>query len=62
MDNNNTAELRLTDIGAVRSLMARHGVDFKKSLGQNFLISEAIPRRIAESVADEIEKQLPTDR
>nr|MBQ4319287.1 16S rRNA (adenine(1518)-N(6)/adenine(1519)-N(6))-dimethyltransferase RsmA [Clostridia bacterium] len=56
MDNNNTAELRLTDIGAVRSLMARHGVDFKKSLGQNFLISEAIPRRIAESVADEIEK------
>ena len=61
MDNNNTAELRLTDIGAVRSLMARHGVDFKKSLGQNFLISEAIPRRIAESVADEIEKA-PADR
>ena len=61
MDNNNTAELRLTDIGAVRSLMARHGVDFKKSLGQNFLISEAIPRHIAESVADEIEKA-PADR
>jgi len=46
--------LQLTDIGAVRSLMERHGVDFKKSLGQNFLISEAVPRRIAESVADEI--------
>jgi len=44
-------ELRLTDIGSVRSLMARHGVDFKKSLGQNFLIAESVPRRIAESVA-----------
>jgi len=52
-------ELRLTDIGAVRTLMARHGVDFKKSLGQNFLISEAIPRRIAESVADEIANASP---
>jgi len=49
-----TGELRLTDIGAVKSLMARHGVDFKKSLGQNFLIAEAVPRRIAESVAEMI--------
>lgn len=63
MDNlNNTAsELQLTDIGAVRSLMARHGVDFKKSLGQNFLISESVPRRIAESVAENI-ANAPADR
>ncbi len=49
-DNRWADEIRLTDIGQVRSLMMRHGVDFKKSLGQNFLISEAIPRRIAEAV------------
>lgn len=44
---------RLTDISAVRELMSRHGVDFKKSLGQNFLIAESVPRRIAAYVEGE---------
>lgn len=38
----------LTDINAVRALLARHGFSFSKSLGQNFLIAEWVPERIAE--------------
>lgn len=32
----------LTDITVIKSLMNRHGVTFKKSLGQNFLIDPAV--------------------
>ena len=41
--------MKLTDIGTVKALMGENA--FKKQFGQNFLISEAVPRRIAESGA-----------
>ena len=37
--------MKLTDIGAVKALMGENA--FKKQYGQNFLISESVPRRIA---------------
>ena len=40
--------MNLTDIEAVRLLLARHGFSFSKSLGQNFLIAEWVPEHIAE--------------
>ena len=39
--------MKLTDISTVKELMGENA--FKKQFGQNFLISEAVPRRIAES-------------
>ena len=33
----------------VRALLARHGFRFSKSMGQNFLIDPAVPRRMAEA-------------
>lgn len=38
--------MKLTDIGTVKELMGENA--FKKQFGQNFLISESVPRRIAE--------------
>lgn len=43
--------MRLTDIGTIKKLMGENA--FKKQLGQNFLISAAVPDRIAENGADE---------
>ncbi len=43
--------MRLTDIGTVKKIMEQNGIHFRKSLGQNFLISESVPRRIAEAGA-----------
>lgn len=43
--------MKLTDIGTVKELMGENA--FKKQFGQNFLISESVPRRIAESGAAE---------
>lgn len=40
--------MKLTNIGTVKSLMEKHGIKFQKKFGQNFLINEAVPRRIAE--------------
>ena len=45
----------LTSISTIRPLMERHGFDFTKSLGQNFLINPDIPRRIAEAGVEGIE-------
>lgn len=43
----------LCDIETLRGLLGRHGFRFSKSMGQNFLISDWVPRRIAaESGAD----------
>ncbi len=39
---------RLTDIGVVKELLARHHFTFSKSLGQNFLINPTVCPRIAE--------------
>ncbi len=38
----------LTDYSEIRALLARHGFRFSKSLGQNFLTADWVPRRIAE--------------
>lgn len=44
----------LCDIHLVKSLLARHGFHFSKSLGQNFLIENWVPQKIAiASRADE---------
>lgn len=40
--------MNLTDINEIKSLLARHGFRFSKSLGQNFLCADWVPRRIAE--------------
>ncbi|MBQ9415198.1 MAG: 16S rRNA (adenine(1518)-N(6)/adenine(1519)-N(6))-dimethyltransferase RsmA [Clostridia bacterium] len=39
----------LTDIGAIKALLARHGFHFSKSLGQNFLINPSVCPRMAEA-------------
>ena len=39
----------LTDIKTIKALLARHGVHFSKSMGQNFLIADWVPRDIAEA-------------
>lgn len=41
--------MNLTDIRDIRALLARHGFRFSKSMGQNFLIADWVPRRIAEA-------------
>ena len=38
---------RLTDLDTIKSLLARHGFRFTKSLGQNFLRAAWVPERIA---------------
>lgn len=39
--------MNLCDIREVRALLARHGFHFSKSMGQNFLIADWVPREIA---------------
>ena len=39
----------LTDIKTIKALLARHGFHFSKSMGQNFLIEDWVPRDIAEA-------------
>lgn len=41
--------MKLTDLSEIKSLMSRHSVTFKKKYGQNFLISPAIPEKIADA-------------
>ena len=40
--------MKLTSLNEVKNIMERHGLRFNKGYGQNFLINEAVPRRIAE--------------
>ena len=40
--------MKLTNIGTVKALMEKHGIRFQKKFGQNFLINEEIPIKIAE--------------
>ena len=40
--------MKLTSVSEVKAIMERHGLRFNKGYGQNFLINEQIPRRIAE--------------
>ncbi len=39
---------KLTDISVIKGLMKKHGFEFSKSLGQNFLINPTVCPRIAE--------------
>ena len=39
----------LCNINDIKALLARHGFRFSKSMGQNFLIEDWVPRDIAES-------------
>ncbi len=41
--------MNLCDTNVIREVLARHGFRFSKSLGQNFLTDESIPKRIAGS-------------
>nr|WP_297173745.1 16S rRNA (adenine(1518)-N(6)/adenine(1519)-N(6))-dimethyltransferase RsmA [uncultured Agathobaculum sp.] len=40
--------MNLCDIETIRTVLGRHGFHFSRSLGQNFLTDESVPRRIAE--------------
>ncbi len=39
---------KLTDIGVIKALMKKHGFEFLKGLGQNFLINPSVCPKIAE--------------
>ena len=39
----------LCNINEIKSLLARHGFRFSKSMGQNFLIADWVPREIAQA-------------
>ena len=41
--------LNLTNISDIKTLLGRHGFHFSKSMGQNFLIQDWVPRDIADS-------------
>ncbi|MDE5583731.1 MAG: 16S rRNA (adenine(1518)-N(6)/adenine(1519)-N(6))-dimethyltransferase RsmA [Ruminococcus sp.] len=41
--------MNLTNIGTIREIMARHGFNFSKGLGQNFIINPEICPKIAEN-------------
>ncbi|MDD4773119.1 MAG: 16S rRNA (adenine(1518)-N(6)/adenine(1519)-N(6))-dimethyltransferase RsmA [Eubacteriales bacterium] len=47
-------EPKLTDIKYVKQLMREYGLAFQKKFGQNFLINEAIPRKIAQYVSGNV--------
>lgn len=39
--------MKLSNPSEIKSLLERHGFEFQKKFGQNFLINEAVPRKIA---------------
>ena len=41
--------MNLCDINEVKALLARHGFRFSKSMGQNFLIQDWVPKEIAKA-------------
>ena len=41
--------MNLCDIHQIKALLARHGFRFSKSMGQNFLIADWVPREIAKA-------------
>ena len=44
--------MQLTDIGTVKEIMEKYGLNFKKKFGQNFLINKGVPARIADECTD----------
>ncbi|MBQ2827533.1 MAG: 16S rRNA (adenine(1518)-N(6)/adenine(1519)-N(6))-dimethyltransferase RsmA [Clostridia bacterium] len=47
--------MNLCDLRTVREIMERHGLKFRHEFGQNFLITPAVPQRIAEMCCDDAE-------
>ena len=45
--------MTLTNRSTVQELLSRHGISMKKKYGQNFLVSESVPARIARCGAEE---------
>lgn len=43
--------MNLTDINEIKTLLARHGFNFSRSMGQNFLTAAWVPERIAEEAS-----------
>lgn len=43
---------KLTNIGTIKSLMAKYGFEFSKGLGQNFLINPSVCPRMADMAQD----------
>jgi len=41
--------MNLCDIREIRALLGRHGFHFSKSMGQNFLVEDWVPREIAQA-------------
>ena len=41
--------MNVCDVHEIKALLGRHGFRFSKSMGQNFLIADWVPRRIAEA-------------
>ena len=41
--------MNLCDIHQIKALLARHGFRFSKSMGQNFLVADWVPREIAKA-------------
>ena len=39
--------MNLCDINEIKALLVRHGFHFSRSMGQNFLIRDWVPRDIA---------------
>ncbi len=39
---------KLSDIGVIKDILTRHGFNFSKQLGQNFLINPTVCPKIAE--------------
>lgn len=46
--------MKLTDVKTIRQLMEENGIAFQKKFGQNFLISEAVPKKIASYVSGNV--------
>ena len=49
---NGSEKMALTDINQIRSIMERHGFNFSKALGQNFLINPSVCPRMAEEAVE----------
>ena len=46
-NNNENAQLRLTDRGVIKELMEKNGFTFSKALGQNFIVNPSVCPKIA---------------
>lgn len=46
--------MKLTDIKTIKRLMEENGITFQKKFGQNFLINETVPQRIASYATENV--------